>query len=390
MSSVFSDQNKIRIGKNIRLLRRRAHLSQGELAEKLGIRQSPLSNLERGKHLPSTQVLLKIAEVFGVTVDQILSSGYLITGSQGKASNVDCLHEIRENQYNADSEFQPSSDCFATTPLARHPGKELAGKLESVAQDILALEDICDVPRCARIPLRMSFNLTEGDIIRLAMQMRQLLGINDTVVFDYLELFENHGLRVLFMNLGDVSNSLSYFDARYSNVFIFLSTDINSEKQIFLLAYELGRILLYARLGAMSGENSLHEKQLDKLARLFAANFLMPADVVQCTVMQIGVLPDEWDYPLLLRLKHRFGVSAESFNYRLLELGLIAEELQTKFREMIQQYYKKYSFSEPGDSRRILSPNGRLGDLLYLALKRGEGEAQEIGQRFKRLKIEVG
>lgn len=39
--------------------------------------------------------------------------------------------------------------------------------------------------------------------------------------------------------------------------------------------------------------------------------------------MLAGVGRDAWDFGMLLRLKHCFGVSAQAFNYRLLELGLI-------------------------------------------------------------------
>ncbi|MDD4103379.1 MAG: helix-turn-helix transcriptional regulator, partial [Kiritimatiellae bacterium] len=60
------------VGANIRELRRRAHLSQGDLARRLGMRQGPICNIEQGKNFPSAQVLLRLADVLQVTTDQIL------------------------------------------------------------------------------------------------------------------------------------------------------------------------------------------------------------------------------------------------------------------------------------------------------------------------------
>jgi D-arabinose 1-dehydrogenase-like Zn-dependent alcohol dehydrogenase len=44
---------------------------------------------------------------------------------------------------------------------------------------------------------------------------------------------------------------------------------------------------------------------------------------------------------------------------------------------------------DPGKSRRILSPNGRLGDLLHTALRRADPEAAAIAARLKKLKIPI-
>jgi len=110
---------------------------------------------------------------------------------------------------------------------------------------------------------------------------------------------------------------------------------------------------------------------------------------VRNSVSQIGVHPDEWDLELLLRLKHRFGVSAEAFNYRLLELGLITGKRQGELRKVIQAHYAAHAFAEPGSSRRILSPNGRLGDLLHTALIRQHPEAAAIAACLRKIRIQV-
>ncbi len=377
------------VGQAIRDLRRRAHLSQGDLARLLEMRQGPVSNIENGKNYPSAQVLLKLAAALGVTVDEILRPGRYIRPSDAASARVGESEEAEPYRVAGEPYFREVAPGLRQTAAkpSLAPGLPFAERVEALVRGYLALEDLCRVPRQARIPLQIPFDLSPSSLARLAWQVRGLLGVRSAVVFDYLELFENHGLRVVFADLLGAAHSLSFHDARHSNVFIFVDAALNPEKQVFSLAYELGRVLLLTRAG-LTGEPPMAEEAAKaKAARLFAANFLMPEEVVCDSVRQIGVRPGEWDLPLLLRLKHRFGVSAESFNYRLIELGLITPELQADFRAQIKTHYEAHDFAEPGQSRRILTPNGRLGDLLHTALRRAVPEAKEIAVRLKKMKV---
>ena len=52
-------------------LRRAQKLSQGELAEAVGIRRETLSHLENGKYNPSLKLAMDIAKFFGKTVEEV-------------------------------------------------------------------------------------------------------------------------------------------------------------------------------------------------------------------------------------------------------------------------------------------------------------------------------
>jgi transcriptional regulator with XRE-family HTH domain len=60
------------VGDRIRILRERKGLSQKHLAYKLGIPNQSLSNYERGFREAPAEVLRKIADFFGVSVDYLL------------------------------------------------------------------------------------------------------------------------------------------------------------------------------------------------------------------------------------------------------------------------------------------------------------------------------
>lgn len=59
---------------NIIKLRTRAGLTQAELGEKLNYSDKTISKWERGEAIPDAYVLTQMAELFGVTVDYLLSS----------------------------------------------------------------------------------------------------------------------------------------------------------------------------------------------------------------------------------------------------------------------------------------------------------------------------
>ena len=59
---------------NIIKLRTRAGLTQAELGEKLNYSDKTISKWERGEDIPDAYVLTQMAELFGVTVDYLLSS----------------------------------------------------------------------------------------------------------------------------------------------------------------------------------------------------------------------------------------------------------------------------------------------------------------------------
>ena len=63
----------IMLGKQIREIRRQRHLTQEKLAEMVDLSVPYISHLERGSKKPSMEVLVRLAENLGVTVDQLLA-----------------------------------------------------------------------------------------------------------------------------------------------------------------------------------------------------------------------------------------------------------------------------------------------------------------------------
>ena len=66
------DELKKIIAKNLVTYRKQAHLTQAELAEKLGYSDKNVSKWERAEGVPDVLVLHQLAELYGVTVNDFL------------------------------------------------------------------------------------------------------------------------------------------------------------------------------------------------------------------------------------------------------------------------------------------------------------------------------
>ena len=63
---------KIQLGANIVSYRKRSHMTQAALAEKLNYTDKAVSKWERGESMPDVVTLVQLAELFGVTVNELL------------------------------------------------------------------------------------------------------------------------------------------------------------------------------------------------------------------------------------------------------------------------------------------------------------------------------
>ena len=62
------------VAKNIAAYRKRAGLTQSELAEKLCYSDKSVSKWERAEGMPDTETLVAMAEIFGVTINELISA----------------------------------------------------------------------------------------------------------------------------------------------------------------------------------------------------------------------------------------------------------------------------------------------------------------------------
>ena len=349
------------------------------LAAKTGMSEVPLGRIERSVNAPSASAIYNLSKALNVSVDTLFTEEHESLR----------LHRFEDEK----KPFLIATDSeYLFTP-----------KLKSMAKDIIdgfqALEDICAAQKHAKIPLFIPFEADYQGMEKLSLNVRRYMGVGHGIVFDYFELFESQGFRVIAVPMPKSIDGFSYYDPPNQNAFFFLNTKKNPERQLFHLTYELGSLLIMTaaiQKKETLGEHINGQKASDKkpftphrAARHFAATFLMPSDAVIDTIRQLGIRQKQWSYNLLLRIKHRFGVSTEAFLYRLDELNLIDPSLVKPLKVKIHKYYGKTDFGEPDLSRRLLTPNGRLWDLVLTGKesKKGCEEVVKIERVLKKWKV---
>lgn len=69
----YKEVEAVSVGENINRLRREKDLTQAYVAEKAGISQAMLCQIERGTKNPSIQIGKEIADVLGCSLDYLLT-----------------------------------------------------------------------------------------------------------------------------------------------------------------------------------------------------------------------------------------------------------------------------------------------------------------------------
>lgn len=76
----------IQLANNLRRLRTENNYTQEQIGEKLNISRQAYSNYETGKRVPDIDMLIRIADIYGVTLEQLITQTCTGTGVINEAS----------------------------------------------------------------------------------------------------------------------------------------------------------------------------------------------------------------------------------------------------------------------------------------------------------------
>ena len=91
--------NQIKIGRFIAERRKKANLTQMQLADKLGITDKAISKWERGITMPDTSIMLELCELLDISVNELLSGEKMdmeIKYQQNEQLLLDLAKELEE------------------------------------------------------------------------------------------------------------------------------------------------------------------------------------------------------------------------------------------------------------------------------------------------------
>jgi transcriptional regulator with XRE-family HTH domain len=85
---------------NLSRLRRCADMTQSELADRLNITRQAVSRYEKGDSFPDISILVKIAEIFDITIDELIGAGTPTEGEQEILKNAALGNDLGKCRYN--------------------------------------------------------------------------------------------------------------------------------------------------------------------------------------------------------------------------------------------------------------------------------------------------
>lgn len=355
-----------KIGRFIKAWRLKRNLIQKELAARLDMNVTQMWSIENDRNSPSLRTVARIASALQVTVPQLLS-----LPEEHADSTVPIISKTNE---------QPLDNILhvGDTDLIRimriddkkdQLDENTWNQLSKIAAETIALDTKFHTSIPTTLPFSLPFSKSEPGARQLALAVRAHCNMGAAILHDVLAMFEPYGIRIIETTFPDERESIAFFSARHQNFTVFLSSSLKGgrkrSRRQFAFLSEIGRTFLFAR----NGFKTYRETALSRrFTHHFAATFLLPETTVTMLVNSLRVSPDAWTWDLLLRLRTRFGVSAQILNIRLKELGLISRKQYNAFDRKIKSHYVENDFEEPEENTDEISY--RSGDLLSLNSRR--------------------
>jgi Zn-dependent peptidase ImmA (M78 family)/DNA-binding XRE family transcriptional regulator len=285
----------------LRDLRKHSHLSQGELARRLGLDTSMISRWEKGERKPSLEQVFALARAFGVSVDYLLHA--------------------KENIH-----FQFRSK----KTLQSEEKSSIKRALVDAEQQIHYLHTVYEMSEKIPEPFLLNVSFSYEHLKQIGRQIRDTLKLNLRITFDELkQALAEHNVHVFQWSLPKDMSGLSYRDSLAG---IFINRNHSTERRLFTLAHEFAHLLFH--LGKNSHQTmvsliSSFRDTVEKEANAFASEFLVPDDVFVGIIKKFG--DNVRRIEVIDFIAQHFNVSREAVFYRLAEKGIIKWEEKHKY-----------------------------------------------------------
>lgn len=296
------------LGERLADARKRAKFTQAQLGERLSVARTTVVAMEKGERRPSNAELMKIAEVTGVSVHDLLREG---------AVRAEVSPRFRMGLADRDG-------------LAV---QEAVERLRTLGGRYAELERMHGLRR-TRAPLetlqtyRVDVGAPAGDDARLegedaARAVRSMLGLGDEPALGIDERFEAEaGLRIFYLDRlpPKIAAFLLWSDEIGACVAVNRSHPV--ERQRWSLTHELGHFLRDREAGDVLEEGGSSQQPMELFPDAFAKEFLMPSSGVRKRFAE-RCRSGKFTPVDLHTLARAFGISFQAMTLRLEELRLL-------------------------------------------------------------------
>ena len=356
-----------RLGERLADSRKRAKLTQAEVGEQLVVARTTVVAIEKGERRPSNDELIKLADIFGVTVNDLLREGSV--------------------RVEVSPRFRMSGSKHNTLPI-----QKAVERLRVLGGRYVELERMQDLQR-ARPPLEtlQTYRIDPSASGRLdpklegedaARTVRGMLGLGEEPAFEIDERFEAEaGLRIFYLDQlpSKIAAVLIWSDEIGACVAVNRAQPI--ERQRWSVTHELGHFLRDREAGDVLEDGEMGQQTTEQFPEAFTKEFLLPTAGVRkrfterCRSGKFAPID-------LYSLSKVFGVSFQAMARRLEELRLLP---RGSYEKIVQGHLRP---RDPGASESAPKPSLLCLGLpeRYIALavaaydqeKLSEGEFAEV------------
>lgn len=288
-------------------------LSLRALAERVGVSAVMLSKYERGESVPSSGVLLELADALGVRTEYFF-----------RTAEIHLEHVQHRNKHR-----------WKLPKLAET-------KVLADVRDQLERWQILD--SAVPAPWSRRFSLPEGlpdpvvsldDVENVAIRVREHWDLGLNPIPDLIDTLEARGLKVFTTRFDDPRFEGMSARAGQHHVVV-VGRNWPGDRQRFTLAHELGHLVLDKHLS----DDLDNEIAADR----FAGAFLAPKTKV---TEALGSRRRSLEVYELYLLKQEFGLSIGAWTYRARDVGVVSQSTHKAFWRMLAN--KDWNKVEPGD-----------------------------------------
>ncbi len=267
------------------------HMTLQQLADQLGVSRQAVHRLETGEMKPSSEMLMRICEIFG--------------------KDYDYFRENVEDRYTL-GQISFRHKCEKTV-------KELT--LIEIKQEILNevsyfvnLEDLLGLERAFDNPVGDLGIVNRKDVEKAAKQLRKKWKLGTVPIADVVDMLENNGVYVVEVNYNEDFSGLSTMLNNKIPVVVLNRNVLTKTRKRLTAIHELAHLILQFA-------THLDEQTIERYCNHFAGAVLIPEEVLfdELGKRRIGISFSE-----LKRIKETYGISIQAIIFRANETGFIS------------------------------------------------------------------
>lgn len=302
----MQDIEKFRIAEKIQFYRKKAKLTQEELAKKLELTRTSVTAIEKGERNLKASEILNIAKILGISLSELTQPPPLDL----KNYKVQFRKYINSQTYQSQEELGLEEFFGYIEKYIELERKIRYSRTQNSAEEFD----------------RQSYPLQEGAKL-LAERERERLALGNDPVLSMRDLLERElGLLVFYIPMENSSITAGYIFNDEVGGCVFVNKKHSLEKRRFALAHEYAHFLADRKKISIDQDeerNDFRREESEVFADLFASHFLMPDEKVKQMFNGITNATQKFTELDIAHLAVYFGVSFEAITRKLIILSFL-------------------------------------------------------------------